>query len=57
MKSGWLLYCNKLKGKIMSNVNKNDFIDEEDKAEFHALTENLGLTERQEAGVWGWICP
>ena len=39
----------------MSNVNKNDFIDEEDKAEFHALTENLGLTERQEAGVWGWI--
>lgn len=39
----------------MSNVNENDFIDEEDKAEFHALAENLGLTERQEAGVWGWI--
>ena len=35
----------------MSNVNENDFIDEEDKAEFHVLAENLGLTERQEAGV------
>ncbi len=37
----------------MSNVN--DFIDDEDKAEFHDLAESLGLNERQEAGVWGWI--
>lgn len=37
----------------MSNVN--DFIDDEDKAEFHDLAENLGLDKRQAAGVWGWI--
>ncbi len=35
--------------------NANDFIDDEDKAEFHDLAESLGLDERQEAGVWGWI--